>query len=151
MPRAASSSSEKPITVKSNCRSETKIAAGRQGTRGAGTTAIVRQAIAQDSASRISREIVLVEPSARTIVGARKPAAAGVGSGTVTAGRDAGFGFATALRFTFFFGFACFRTGAFLTTRFVTWTTAGVCDWAAGDSTEPAALASESAAVAESV
>ena len=59
---AAATSKASPITVRSTCRSETKIAAGRHLTDVAGTSATAKQAIAIPSPSTIRIELKFCEP-----------------------------------------------------------------------------------------
>ena len=118
--------SANPATVRSTWRSETNIATGRHGTRFAGTSATAREAIANDSAMTMNMDASPLDAGdfgwSRVLEPTEAPETCG---GVVIVGTT-GFGFfaTTFFRWTFFFGFTCFRTG-FLTTSFCTCTTFG--------------------------
>src|SRR6476619_460511 len=89
-----------PMTVKSILRSETKIAAGRHFTYGAGTTATEKHAIANESPSTISSEPTPNDPSDFGWNTLLTPAP--TGGEIVTFGWTVGFFLTAALGFAFF-------------------------------------------------
>jgi hypothetical protein len=92
---AAAAKSARPASASSNWRSQTKIAAGRHGTRLAGITAAPKQAIAHESAMTISKNSaplrVVADLSGMPLLA---PTVGTTGAGTVAAGTTGiGFGF----------------------------------------------------------
>ena len=102
--QAAAASNASPTTVTSSWRSETKIAAGRHFTAVAGTSAIVKHAIAKARPSRISSERRSKEPPDSPWNVCLTLTAAS-GGATVTLGTREVLFFALALRYSVFFGF----------------------------------------------
>ena len=116
---AAPTSRASPVIVRSTCRSETKIAAGRHLTDVAGTSATAKHAIAMLSPSTITIEPKSSEPPPpdfewKTLGTPTAPAVVDtvtVGSVAVVVVVGAAFFLTTAfLCRTFFFGFTCVCT-----------------------------------------
>jgi hypothetical protein len=125
----AASNRAKPTIVTSNWRSDTKIAAGRQGTDLAGIMATAKHVIASARAVTISSEPRSVEPSAFT--GVRRTIEAPSVFEILIFG-TATLGLASALRSCFFLGLAWPRTGFFARARLWVCMARGCCT-CAGD------------------